>query len=82
MQTTTTVHKANLTSDDKKRGDECYDRLTNPKNFHGMYKERFKEKGLIEGEPAAVSTLCTCFRAHAHTAEWAIYTSVIGESSV
>jgi hypothetical protein len=34
--------------------DECYDRLTNPKNFHGMYKERFKEKGLIEDDSSKV----------------------------
>jgi hypothetical protein len=44
-------HKgAPLDADTKKKVDECYDRLTNPKNYHGMYKERFKEKGLIEGE--------------------------------
>jgi Ca2+-binding EF-hand superfamily protein len=37
----------------KKKVDECYDRLTNPKNYHGMYKERFKEKGLLaEPTPA------------------------------
>ncbi len=59
LQANANGHKANLTSDDKKRGDECYDRLTNPKNYHGMYKERFKEKGLIEGEPK-VRTLPIC----------------------
>ena len=47
---TTTGPKEALTEEDKKRGDACYDRLTNPKNFHGIYRERFKEKGLIEGE--------------------------------
>jgi hypothetical protein len=44
------AHHAPLDTDTKKKVDECYDRLTNPKNYHGMYKERFKEKGLIEGE--------------------------------
>ncbi len=44
-------------ADTKKKVDECYDRLTDPKNYHGMYKERFKEKGLIEGADASVRFL-------------------------
>ena len=48
----TATAKTVLSPEDKQRGDACYDRLSNPKNFHGIYRERFKEKGLIEGEEA------------------------------
>jgi hypothetical protein len=34
--------------------DACYDRLSNPKNFHGMYKARFEEKGLLEKDTKTV----------------------------
>jgi hypothetical protein len=43
--------KPKLTAEEKQKVDACYDRLTNPKNFHGMYKARFAEKGLVEPAP-------------------------------
>jgi hypothetical protein len=52
-----TPSKPKLDAETKKRVDACYDRLSNPKNFHGMYRERFREKGLIEGESPSVQYL-------------------------
>merc|ERR1712100_111200 len=40
--------KKKLDPEEKKKVDSTYDRLANPASFHGMYKERFKEKQLID----------------------------------